>query len=94
MVFKGEQEKESTIGVRMGQKNLSLGIPVCHHLASLGMQIGNSLDRFFYPTLMIDSYYLGVCFSSYSSFRDIDGPKITGQWTKFNFLILMVHLKF
>ena len=36
----------------------TLGITVCHHSASLIMQIGDPRDRFFYPnlTLMVDSY--------------------------------------
>ena len=57
-VFEGEQEKESIIRVRMGLKNLSLTITVCHHSASLVMPIGDPRDGFFYPTLtlMIDSY--------------------------------------
>ena len=56
----GEQEKESIIRMRVGQKNLSLGIPVCHHSASLVMPNGDPGDGFFYPTLtlMIDSYIL------------------------------------
>ena len=54
----GEQEKESFICVRMEWKNLSLGINVCHHSASLVMPIGDPQDRFFYHTLalMMDSY--------------------------------------
>ena len=43
-------------GMRMGWKNLSLGITICHHLASLsGLR-----DEFSYPTLtlMMDSYIL------------------------------------
>ena len=54
----GEQEKESIFRVRVGWKNLSLGITVFHHSVSLGMPNGDPRDRFFYPTLtlMIDSY--------------------------------------
>ena len=50
-VFSGEQEKESFIYVRMGWKNLSLVITVCHHSASLVMPIGN-------PRVMIHSYII------------------------------------
>ena len=38
--FNGEQEKESINRVRVNQKNQSLGITVCHHLASLVMPKG------------------------------------------------------
>ena len=31
------------------EKNQSLAITVCHHLASLVMQIDDPRDRFFYP---------------------------------------------
>ena len=63
------QEKESIMGVRCGQKNLSLGITVCHHLASLVMPDSDLKDGFFYPHLtpMKDSYnimswfMIGVC---------------------------------
>ena len=53
----GEQEKESIIRVRVGLKNPSLEITVCHHSASLMMQNGDPRGGFFYPTLtlMIDS---------------------------------------
>ena len=46
--------------MRVGWKNPSLGITVCHHSASLVMPIRDPRDRFFYPTLtlMIDSYIL------------------------------------
>ena len=50
-VFCGEQEKESIIRVRMGWKNPTLAITVCHHTASLVMPIGDPRDGFFYPTL-------------------------------------------
>ena len=40
----GEQEKESIIRVRMGLKNLSLVITICHHSASLVMPIGDPRD--------------------------------------------------
>ena len=58
----GEQEKGSIIRVRVGKKNPSLGITVCHHSASLMMPNGDPRDRFFYPTLtlMIDSYSLHI----------------------------------
>ena len=54
----GEQEKEYIIRVRVGWKNPSLGITVCHHSASLVMPNGDPRDGFFYPTrtFMIDSY--------------------------------------
>ena len=53
--FNGEQEKESS-----RKENLSLGITVCHHLASLVMPNGDPCDGLFYPTLtlVIDSYSL------------------------------------
>ena len=53
----GEQENESIICVRMGQKNLSLRINICHHSPSLMMRFGGPQDCFFYPTLtlMMDS---------------------------------------
>ena len=56
----GEQEKESNIRVRVGKKNLSLVITVCHHSASLVMPNGDPRDGFLYPTftLMMDSYNL------------------------------------
>ena len=43
-------------GMRMGWKNLSLRITVCHHLARLS----DLRDEFSYPslTLMMDSYIL------------------------------------
>ena len=43
IVFSGEQEKESIICVRMGQKNPSLVITICHHSASLVMTMGDHL---------------------------------------------------
>ena len=54
----GEQEKESIICVRVGEKNPSLGITICHHSASLVMPNDDPRDGFFYPTLTlrIDSY--------------------------------------
>ena len=48
-----EQEKESIIWVRVGYKNLSLGISIWHPSANLVMPNGNPLDIFFYPTLMM-----------------------------------------
>ena len=45
---------ESRIG------NLSLGITVCHHSASLEMPNGDPLDGFSYPTLMTDSNILSL----------------------------------
>ena len=56
----GEQEKKTIIRVRVGWKNPSLGITVCHHLASLVMPNSDPRDSFFYPilTLMIDSYVI------------------------------------
>ena len=44
MVFSREQEKESNICVRVGQKNLSLMINVCNHSASLVMPISDPQD--------------------------------------------------
>ena len=54
------QEKVSIMGVWCGWKNLSLGITVRHHSASLVMPISDPRDRFFYPhhTPMIDTYSL------------------------------------
>ena len=54
----GEQEKDSIIRVRVGKKNPSLGITVCHHSASLVMPNGDPRDGCFYPTLtlMMDSF--------------------------------------
>ena len=54
------QEKVSIMGVWCGQKNLSLGITVRHHSASLVMPISDPRDRFFYPhhTPIKDTYYL------------------------------------
>ena len=59
-VFNGEQEKESIIHVRMGLKNPSLAIIVCHHSACLMMPNGDPRDKFFFPTLtfITDSYRL------------------------------------
>ena len=56
VVFDGVQEKESIICLRVGKKNLSIAITVCHHLASLIMPIGEPQDGFFYLSLMIDSF--------------------------------------
>ena len=52
------KKKKSIIRVRVGKKNLSLGITVCHRSASLVMPNGDPWDSLFYPTLtlMIDSY--------------------------------------
>ena len=60
VVFNGEQEKESISRVRVGSKNLPLGITVCHHSGSLVIPNGDPRERFPYPTLslMIDSYIL------------------------------------
>ena len=57
---KGTQEKLSIIGVWCGQENLSLGITVRHHSASLVMPISDPRDRFFYPyhTPMKDTYII------------------------------------
>ena len=48
------------MGVWCGKKNLSLGITVGHHSASLVMPISDTRDRFFYPhhTPMKDYKYL------------------------------------
>ena len=56
------KKKESIIRMRVGQKNLSLKINVCHHSASLVMPNCDPWDGFFYLTLMIDSYviFLGL----------------------------------
>ena len=69
----GEQEKESIILVRVGSKNLSLRITICHHSASLVMPNGDPRDIFFYSTitLMIDSYILPVMPSCLLLFLDI-----------------------
>ena len=54
------QEKVFIMGVWCGQKNLSLGITVRHHSASLVMLISDPCDRFFYlhHTPMKDTYCL------------------------------------
>ena len=59
-VFDGEQEKECIFSVRMGQKNPSLTVTICHHSASLVMPNGDPRDIFFCPilTLMIYLYYI------------------------------------
>ena len=36
-LFNGEEEKESIIIVRMGKKNTSFLISICHHSSSLAM---------------------------------------------------------
>ena len=55
-----KQETDSIIRVRVGQKNMSFWITVCHHSASLVMPNGLPRDRFFYHilTLMIHSYII------------------------------------
>ena len=57
-------EKVSIMGVCFGWKNLSLGVTVRHHSASLVMPISDPHDRFFDPhhTPMKDTY----CISSRS----------------------------
>ena len=54
--FNGEHEQESICEGWI--ENLSLGITVCHHLASLVTLNGDPWDGFFYTTLtfMMDSY--------------------------------------
>ena len=51
-------KKKNPLFVRMGWKNMSLVIAVCHHSASLVMPNSDPQDRFFYPTLtlMMNSY--------------------------------------
>ena len=62
--FSGKQEKESIIRVRMGWKNPSVLIIVCHHSASLIMPIGDPLDGLFYPTLnFFDGFLYSLIFS-------------------------------
>ena len=70
-----EREKESIIiffiiCVRMGQKNLTLVITVCHHSASLVIPIGNPRYGFFYPTpsIMMNSYCILQLFLSFFLF--------------------------
>ena len=59
--FNGEQEKTINYLCGDGIENLSLGITVCNHSASLVMVNGDSPDGFFYPILMTDSYcILGI----------------------------------
>ena len=57
---KGMQERVSVMAVWCGYKNLSLGITVRQHWASLVMPISDPRDRFFYPhhTPMKDTYYI------------------------------------
>ena len=52
------KKKESIVRVRMGLKNSSLAITVCHHSLSLVIPFFDPQDGFFYPTLtiMMDSY--------------------------------------
>ena len=58
----GEQENESIIYMRVGYKNPSLEITVCHHSASLVMPNCDPRNRFFYPTFTFmkdsDNLYL------------------------------------
>ena len=65
------------ICVRIGQKNLSLGITVCHHSASLVMPNGNPLDGCFHPILKLMIYFLcsaqlqrlnSECYSAWKKF--------------------------
>ena len=55
-----KKKKEPNICVRVGYKNSSLEITICHHSASLVMPIGDLREGFVYPTLtlMMNSYYL------------------------------------
>ena len=46
--FKGAQEKQSIICVRMGKKSF-----LCHHSASPVMPISDPRDWFFYPTITL-----------------------------------------
>ena len=62
-VFSGEQEKESSIRVRMGKKNPSLEITDCHHSASLVMPIGDPRDGFFLFHPHTHDGFLYYCFS-------------------------------
>ena len=48
--FNGEQEKECITHVRMGWKNLSLAISICHHSASLVMPNSDPRDGISYPS--------------------------------------------
>ena len=48
-VCNGEHKNESIIRVRMGYKNPSLTITVCHHSASLVMPNGDPGDGFSIP---------------------------------------------
>ena len=59
------KKNKSIIRVRVGQKNPSLGITVCHHSASIVMQNGDPRDKFLYPTrppppsqVMMNTYIL------------------------------------
>ena len=56
--MKGVQEKESVMGVRGTQKNLSLAITVWHHSASLMMPDSDPQNGFFYLPLtpILDPY--------------------------------------
>ena len=54
--------KEPIIRLRVGKKNLSLRIAVCHHSASLVVVNVDPWDGFFYPTLaLIIDYYITYC---------------------------------
>ena len=69
------QEKVSIMGVWCGLKNLSLGITVRHHSASLVMPISDPRDRFFYPhhTPMKDTYYLTLTTCTFHTFDVLKG---------------------
>ena len=57
VVLNGEQGREP-----VWYEKLSLGITICHHLASL-VKNGDPQDGFYYPTLtlMMDSYSKWIC---------------------------------
>ena len=59
-MFYGELEQGPIRRVRLGYKNPSLGLSVCHHSASLMIPNGDPRDGFTYPTLtlMVDYYII------------------------------------
>ena len=83
----GEQEKECINYVRVGLKNPSLGITVCHHSACLVIPNGVPRDKFFYPTLtlLINSNMVPKVFAIHSARSSFSGPKLC-SWSSKLFL--------
>ena len=73
------QIRISIIRVRMGYKNPTLEITVCHHSASLVMPIRDPRDGLFYPmpSLMMYSYTLAPDRGFHYSYEDgIENPSL------------------